>query len=1532
MNIARLATFVPREAGGHGNVSRIDTLLKSKAFRSAIGCAVLLAAFSIMALPTAQAAPGNLLLKRTEPEPMASCCGIGVEYDGSKILYTHYGDRRIHFTDLSGADLGELRLRNSDGSLYTGDCCNAIAFNFLNGFLYGGGWSSTNLYKVDMSTGIVTLVKANAVPVYIRFIDGLAWDPTSNTFWMSDDVSCNVRHLDVNGNDIGGFNGCTVTGYSNSGLAVGLDGTLFYGTNGYGRIYSLDTTVNPPKNLGQFANPGGRDEDMSCGPRYTKADGSVVETLLSQDAYGNYFLVFEMAPGKCVSPAVARAPHFDVPPSPPSGTSFTVAVGDTLTFAIQASDPDEGDLVTLGVVDLPPGATFPIPPAANPVTSTFAWTLSTAGDRVVKFTARDQRLLSAPEHSIAIAVIPGEPPVAEAGAATGIEGSPVTFDGSASYDPAGFALSYRWDFDSDGVWDADWSGDPVAQFTWSDDHDGLAVLEVSNGWFSDTDTAEVTVGNLPPMADLPTGIAVAGEYVLVGNLFAQSYFVEVQAGGSLGSPVLIDDKVYASYGVGLGDYDNDGDLDALLGDGWNTWYYQKLGPGSNFAAGISIDSTVVPNRMDFAEADFNGDGNLDAIMAVYPSTTFTMYLGHGDGTFSRSLFPSPRLYIIGMDAADFNGDGNMDFVAAGYFTGPGGFLFLGNGDGTFGPAITFASSYSWGVSAGDFDNDGDADLVFGLSPVYFYPGNGDGTFAARVPLSFYAYAMAESDIDGDGNLDLLYTDGASMYYRGGNGDGTFTLRSTTSITTNAYAIAASDAGVLSEGDALRLRGTFVDPGWMDTHTAEWDWGDGGAPEAGSVTEENDPPHATGVVTGSHTFADDGQFTVALTVTDDDGGVGTDSMDVPVLNVNPKMVLVRLPPGTIPPSGTPITYTATFSDRGTLDTHAAVWTFDGVSAVGTVVESGGSGTVTDPFTLPAGVRRMTLRVTDDDGGYDEAANWAPIVTQFTATSAFEGQPVYYSMTAYDSDGDPLTLGIDFQGDGTIDTFYASGSTFSASFSFDDDFTGTARAYVGDGLLTSELTAPVLVQNLPPSVAITRIDATVPGFRPDEVFPPSATGVLATFEFNGDAMDVSGNGRDAQMLGGDFVPTQYGEGLHVYLGWDYNTWDVLPMGIDWSPYAQNLQHPYTIEMVLTPADTYYYQKLFSFDDTMDEGWYFVSQGVEAWPNPGTGYWQMGGGQRHYLAFVSTPQDTMDVYFQGVFMGNVASGLPATLGQAIFFRDDSATGRYEQLDAVVEALRISGVRRTQAEMDAIQGRLESVLPPVPVGTTVSFTGEFWDAGRLDTHMADWSFDGITVQGVVTETAGSGTVTGTYAFTSAGVYKVTLTVTDDDGGVGTSSSVYGLTALVVVYDPSAGFVTGGGWIDSPPGAYPSDPSLTGKATFGFVSKYLKGSNVPTGQTEFQFRVADLNFHSTSYDWLVCGGAKCQYKGRGTINGVGGYSFLLSAIDGQLPGGGGQDKFRMKIWSTLTGQIVYDNQMDQPDSADPTTVIAGGSITIRKA
>jgi PKD repeat protein len=235
-----------------------------------------------------------------------------------------------------------------------------------------------------------------------------------------------------------------------------------------------------------------------------------------------------------------------------------------------------------------------------------------------------------------------------------------------------------------------------------------------------------------------------------------------------------------------------------------------------------------------------------------------------------------------------------------------------------------------------------------------------------------------------------------------------------------------------------------------------------------------------------------------------------------------------------------------------------------------------------------------------------------------------------------------------------------------------------------------------------------------------------------------------------------------------------------------------------------------------------------------------------------------------------------------------------------------------------------LTGPVGPVAMNTPATINATFTDPGTADTHSAVWSWGDGTETSIPLGTATS-PISDSHTYTTAGIYTVTLTVTDDDNGFDTEIYQY-----VVVYDPSAGFVTGGGWIISSAGAYSADESLTGKATFGFVAKYQKGAKVPTGQTEFQFKAGNLNFKSTSYDWLVVSGTKATYKGIGTINGEGDYGFMLTATDG---GNKGDDKFRIKIWDRSNNDaIVYDNQAgsnDKSDSADPTTVLSGGNIVI---
>src|SRR5262249_10274132 len=241
-------------------------------------------------------------------------------------------------------------------------------------------------------------------------------------------------------------------------------------------------------------------------------------------------------------------------------------------------------------------------------------------------------------------------------------------------------------------------------------------------------------------------------------------------------------------------------------------------------------------------------------------------------------------------------------------------------------------------------------------------------------------------------------------------------------------------------------------------------------------------------------------------------------------------------------------------------------------------------------------------------------------------------------------------------------------------------------------------------------------------------------------------------------------------------------------------------------------------------------------------------------------------------------------------------------------------------------------------PINTPITFSGTFAGGVATDNLTVMWNFDALTYSGG-TVAGASGAFTTVYpGFASPGIYKVSLTVAGGANYNSMTTNLYttptnGQTVeeYVVIYDPNGGFVTGGGWITSPLNALASNPSLTGRANFGFVSKYGKGANAPTGETEFNFQVGSFNFHSTIYDWLVVAGSLAQYKGSGTINGGGDYGFMLTAADSNIQGGPAVDGFRIKIYNKSTNAVIYDNKvgLDDTMSNQNTQAVSGGSIVV---
>jgi len=234
------------------------------------------------------------------------------------------------------------------------------------------------------------------------------------------------------------------------------------------------------------------------------------------------------------------------------------------------------------------------------------------------------------------------------------------------------------------------------------------------------------------------------------------------------------------------------------------------------------------------------------------------------------------------------------------------------------------------------------------------------------------------------------------------------------------------------------------------------------------------------------------------------------------------------------------------------------------------------------------------------------------------------------------------------------------------------------------------------------------------------------------------------------------------------------------------------------------------------------------------------------------------------------------------------------------------------------------------VPGGVAIAISATFTDPGTTDVHAATLDCgNGVTVQSA----APNGTATGTCTYSAAGLYSVRFTVQDADGGSDTRAA----TGKVVVYDPTGGWLTGGGWILSTEGApwiesvarvLPGTrrgagnvATLAGKLTFAITAKY-DGAETPTGKADFKLQLTTFDFRSTTLDWLVVSGQTAYLRGRGTLNGSGDYEFDVAVVDD--PAG---DSLRVRIWNRVTGEVVLDTQLGADDAAG--TPVGGGSLEI---
>lgn len=183
-------------------------------------------------------------------------------------------------------------------------------------------------------------------------------------------------------------------------------------------------------------------------------------------------------------------------------------------------------------------------------------------------------------------------------------------------------------------------------------------------------------------------------------------------------------------------------------------------------------------------ADLNRDGMSD-LVTFSDNSSVSVFLGEGSGTFAPAVsYTTGVPEILALAIGDVNNDGIVDVVAAGETGGATGIvsILLGNDDGTFRGGATFSTGITGlrSVALGDFDGNGDLDIAtIDGTTIWVSLGRGDGTFPSGTNYGsgISLEAIVAGDFNQDGKLDLATSDlgGKSLLLSIGNGNGSFRL-------------------------------------------------------------------------------------------------------------------------------------------------------------------------------------------------------------------------------------------------------------------------------------------------------------------------------------------------------------------------------------------------------------------------------------------------------------------------------------------------------------------------------------------------------------------------------------------------------------------------------------------------------------------------------------------------------------------------------------------------------------------------------------
>ncbi len=297
--------------------------------------------------------------------------------------------------------------------------------------------------------------------------------------------------------------------------------------------------------------------------------------------------------------------------------------------------------------------------------------------------------------------------------------------------------------------------------------DGVSGSDITS---DSHNTYSVALGDIDGDGDLDL---IAGNYGNQTNRLYLNNGTADPFNSVTGSDITLD--VSDSLSVALGDMDGDGDLDLIAGnyDNQINRLYLNNGTAAPFNGVTGSDITSDShNTYSVVLGDVDGDGDLDLIAGNYGNQINRLYLNNGTSApfngVTGSDITSDFHDTISVALGDMDGDGDLDLIA-GNFNNQINRLYLNNGtaapfNGITGSDITSDSHSTYSVALGDVDEDGDLDLIAGnygnqINRLYLNSGTSapfNSVTGSDITSDTHNTRVAAlGDFDNDGDLDII---------------------------------------------------------------------------------------------------------------------------------------------------------------------------------------------------------------------------------------------------------------------------------------------------------------------------------------------------------------------------------------------------------------------------------------------------------------------------------------------------------------------------------------------------------------------------------------------------------------------------------------------------------------------------------------------------------------------------------------------------------------------------------------------------------